>query len=351
MSEESAAGLTERLMHQPIDHRHGGSATRVIGTPRRRPAGHTGVTWPAPAPFDPPPPNPPAHAVAPEASPAAVPPARRLASRLLPVALGFWTVSLVVLLFFVYVYDLSSLLEQRAQRGLLNQFTQSTRHAILSGRVPGEGRPAGILTIPAIHLSTVVVAGTSATDLLNGPGLMPGTALPGSLGNSVIAGHRTIAGSPFARLSDVRPGDRLAVVTGLGKYEYRVTLVGSAKPGGLDPISPSRYPRLTLVTSGGTAGGGGRTYVVAHLLTRPNLAHVPRDPPTLAERGLTGDSSAVLPSVFWGAVAAAGAVATVLAYRRYRAHPWSVYMLSTPILLALAFLWYENLIRLLPGTM
>ena len=59
-----------------------------------------------------------------------------------------------------------------------------------------EGQPAGVITIPALGLTQVVVEGTTATDLLKGPGLMPGTARPGSLGNSVMAGHRTIAGSP-----------------------------------------------------------------------------------------------------------------------------------------------------------
>ena len=194
------------------------------------------------------------------------------------------TAGLCLLLFLVYVYGFSSLQEQRAQRALLNQFTLSTRHTILSGGVPADGRPAGVLTIPAIKLTQVVVQGTTATDLLAGPGLMPGTARPGSLGNSVIAGHRTIAGSPFADLNRLRPGDRILVVSGLGKYDYRVIAVGSVRPGARDPISPNRHPRLTLVTSGGTAASNGRTYVVASLTNTPNQFRVPRHPPTAAER-------------------------------------------------------------------
>jgi sortase A len=180
---------------------------------------------------------------------------------------------------------------------------------------------------------------------------MPGTARPGSLGNAVIAGHRTIAGAPFARLDDVRRGDRITVVTGLGSYTYRVIDVGTAQPGQKDPISPDRHPRLTLVTSGGTAASGGRSYVVAALTSTPNQAAVPHHPPTPAERGLSGDSNAVLPSVLWGMALAAVFAATFAAYWRFRRNAWSVYMLSTPIILAVALVWYENLIRLLPGTM
>lgn len=257
------------------------------------------------------------------------------------------SVGLCALLFGIYVYGFSTLQEHRDQRGLLNEFTLPSRAQILSGGVPPEGDPAGVLTIRAIGLTQVIVQGTSATDLLKGPGLMPGTARPGSLGNSVIAGHRTIAGSPFAGLDRLRTGDTIEVVTDVGAYRYRTTQVGIAHPGGTDPTSPTRHPTLTLVTS----AGRDRLFVRAALVSRPNGDRVPRRPPTLAQRGVSGDSAAVLPSVLWGLVLLAGFAATFAAYWRFRGRQWSVYLLSTPVLLALAFLCYENLIRLLPGTM
>jgi sortase A len=272
-------------------------------------------------------------------------------TRLLRAGLVASTAGLCLLLFVGYVYAFSGLQEHRSQRALLNQFTLTTRHTILSGRLPPQGDPVAVLDIPAIGLSQVVVYGTTATDLLKGPGLMPGTARPGSLGNSVIAGHRTIDGAPFAKLVDLRSGDRIEVVTGLGVFHYRVTAAGSARPGAPDPTSPDRHPRLTLVTSGGTAASNGRSYVVASLLNTPSAARVPRRPPTTAERGLTGDAQAVLPSVMWGIVLAAGFALTFWAYWRFRRNVWSVYILSTPVLLTITLLWYENLIRLLPGTM
>jgi sortase A len=249
------------------------------------------------------------------------------------------------------VYFFANLQQSRAQQALLNQFTTPNKAQLLSTHIPPNGSPAGLLTIPKIHLSQIVVEGTTATDLLKGPGLMPGTARPGSLGNSVIAGHRTIAGSPFAHLTALRSGDRIEVVTARGAYHYKVIAVGSVRPGAEDPTSPSRHPRLTLVTSGGPSASTGRTYVVASLLTAPNRVPVPRHPPTASERGLSGDSAAVLPSILWALVLAGGLAATFWAYWRYRGKHWSVYLLSTPILLAVSFLWFENLIRLLPGTM
>ena len=97
--------------------------------------------------------------------------------------------------------------------------------------------------------------------------------------------------------------------------------------------------------------GNGRVYVVAALRTTPNRLPIPRHAPTSAEGGLSGDSAAVVPSILWGLLLAAAFGATFYAYRRFRGRHWSVYLLSTPVLLAITFVWYGNLIRLLPGTM
>jgi sortase A len=259
------------------------------------------------------------------------------------------TVGLCLLLFAGYVYTFSTLQQHRDQHILLNEFTSGNRTTILTAKTVPEGEPAGVLRVPAIGLTQVIVEGTNATDLLKGPGLMPGTARPGSLGNSVIAGHRTIAGSPFANLHLLKRGERIIVVTSQGRYLYRVFGVGTTRTGQRDPTSPTRHPRLTLVTS--NPSGNGRLYVVAALRTAPNRLPIPRHPPTSAERGLSGDSAAVVPSILWGLLLAAAFAATFYAYWRFRGRHWSVYLLSTPVLLAVTFVWYGNLIRLLPGTM
>jgi sortase A len=268
---------------------------------------------------------------------------------LLRAGLAASTVGLCLLLFAGYVYTFSTLQQHRDQHILLNQFTAANRTSILTAKSVSDGRPTGVLTIPAIGLTQVVVEGTNATDLLQGPGLMPGTARPGSLGNSVIAGHRTIAGSPFAKLHSLRRGARIIVVTSQGRYVYRVLAVGTTRTGQRDPTSPNRHPRLTLVTS--NPSGNGRLYVVASLRTAPNRLPIPRHAPSAADRGLSGDSAAVVPSILWGLFLAAAFAVTFFAYWRFRGRHWSVYLLSTPVLLAITLVWYGNLIRLLPGTM
>jgi sortase A len=323
----------------------GGLATRFVGAPGPP---HE-LAAPAPAPGITPPAHPVTDGPTRESAGDVMP--RRDGTMLFKTGLVASTVGLCVLLFVGYVYYFGNLQQHREQRALLNAFTTPNKAQILSTRTPPEGAPAAVLTIPAIGLSQVVVEGTSATDLLKGPGLMPGTARPGSLGNSVIAGHRTIAGSPFLHLTTLRRGDRIEVVTARGAFHYRVLAVGRARTGARDPTSPSRHPRLTLVTSGGPAASGGRSYVEAALVGTPNRLPVPRRPPTPAQRGLSGDSAAVLPSILWALMLAAGLSATFWAYWRFRGRHWSVYLLSTPVLLAVTFLWYENLIRLLPGTM
>ncbi len=268
---------------------------------------------------------------------------------LLRAGLAASTAGLCLLLFAGYVYTFSTLQQHRDQHILLNQFTSGHRTKILTAKTVPEGEPAGVLTVPAIGLSQVIVEGTNATDLLNGPGLMPGTARPGSLGNAVIAGHRTIAGSPFDKLHLLQRRDRIIVVTSQGGYVYRVLAVATTRTGQRDPTSPTRHPRLTLVTS--NPSGDGRLYVVAALRTAPNRLPIPRHPPTMAERGLSGDAAAVVPAILWGLFLLAAFAVTFYAYWRYRGRHWSVYVLSTPILLAITFVWYGSLIRLLPGTM
>ena len=103
----------------------------------------------------------------------------------------------------------------RAQQKLLSELHGHAGLATLTGHVPPEGKAVAILDIPGLHLDQVVVEGTSATDLTAGPGLMPGSALPGTPGNTVIAGRRYLYGKPFSALGssetwETPPGRRAA---------------------------------------------------------------------------------------------------------------------------------------------
>ncbi|MFP5255490.1 MAG: sortase [Acidimicrobiia bacterium] len=81
--------------------------------------------------------------------------------------------------------------------------------------VPADARAAtpevrhGVLEIPSIGLSQPLFEGITLTAIDRGPSHWPGTAMPGELGNVVVAGHRTTRTRPFWDLDLVQPGDEL----------------------------------------------------------------------------------------------------------------------------------------------
>ena len=79
------------------------------------------------------------------------------------------------------------------------------------------------IEIPRIGVNDIVVAGVDTGDLKRGPGHFPNTPLPGQLGNSAIAGHRTTYGQPFFDVDRLQVGDEIRVTTPNGLYTYRVT--------------------------------------------------------------------------------------------------------------------------------
>ncbi len=270
---------------------------------------------------------------------------------MLAVALSFVTVGACLVLFVVYAFMFTGLQQQREQHALLNEFLTPSAQALYSGRVPPEGQPVAVLLIPSIGLKQVVVEGTSAADTAKGPGAMVGTARPGTRGNSVIAGRRSTSGAPFAHILSLRRGDPITIVTGLGVFRYEVEQVGTATAGEVDPISPTRTARLTLVTANAPFIPTGRAYVIAKLTSAPAHAPVPTTLAPASQRALAGDASAIGPSVLWGLVFAAALIVTFVVYRRAPRQIWTVYLVSTPIVLALALEWFSNVYLLLPPTL
>lgn len=67
----------------------------------------------------------------------------------------------------------------------------------------------GMLEIPSIGLSQPLFEGVTLTAIDRGPSHWPGSAMPGELGNVVVAGHRTTRTRPFWDLDLVQPGDEL----------------------------------------------------------------------------------------------------------------------------------------------
>ncbi len=61
------------------------------------------------------------------------------------------------------------------------------------------------------------------TEINRGPAHWPGTAMPGGLGNVVVAGHRTTWSSPFRHLDLLEVGDEIRFSVGGRAAVYRVT--------------------------------------------------------------------------------------------------------------------------------
>jgi sortase A len=277
---------------------------------------------------------------------------RRADKRMRQVALAIVLAGVCLLMFVAYAFVFSGLQEARFQRATLEEFVNAhVRTDFLLGLHIQTDQPIAVIDIPAIGLQQIVVKGTSATDLMHGPGLMPNTALPGSKGNCVIAGRHSTAGAPFADITRLRPGTPVTVITGLGKFLYKVTHVGTVSAGGRDPIGPTSTGQLTLVTSNSSFFTSGRDYVTARLITRPAAAPLPRAVPSPAERAMGGDPAATWPTVEWAVLLGLCCAAAVFAYRRWRNNLWVVYLLSTPVLLAVLLIFYSNLFRLLPATL
>lgn len=110
---------------------------------------------------------------------------------------------------------------------------------------PRPGEPLGMLEIPRLEISAVVVEGDDDRTLRRAVGHLGDSASPGEAGRVVLAGHRDTF---FSNLRWVRKGDMVRMMTPRGSSVYEVKAVEIVKPGDTDAIGPSRSEMLTLVT-------------------------------------------------------------------------------------------------------
>jgi LPXTG-site transpeptidase (sortase) family protein len=101
------------------------------------------------------------------------------------------------------------------------------------------------LTIARIKLDAVIVEGTSHRSLKLGPGHMEHSPLPGSSGNSVIAGHRDTF---FRHLDELQQGDEIDVRRQREVYRFEVTGRQIVEPTDLSVLRQSTSAELTLIT-------------------------------------------------------------------------------------------------------
>jgi len=105
--------------------------------------------------------------------------------------------------------------------------------------------PLAVLSIPKIHLTVAVLPGTDDFTLNRAVGHIDGTAVPGTNGNSGIAGHRD---GFFRGLKDIGPDDVIELETLRGKEVYRVERTWVVSPEDVSVLDATPARSLTLVT-------------------------------------------------------------------------------------------------------
>jgi sortase A len=171
------------------------------------------------------------------------------------------TCSVVVFGFLAYMYWGTALRASDAQRAYTSQLTRqwsaaNPLAALADLRTISPGTPFALLRIPQFGRawSLAIVQGTGVPQLLLAPGHVPGTALPGQVGNFAVAAHRVTAGNPFWSLPSLRRGSVIDVETITGTYVYEVTSKPTWVPASdlgviaAVPFHPGEQARGRLIT-------------------------------------------------------------------------------------------------------
>lgn len=110
------------------------------------------------------------------------------------------------------------------------------------------GDAMGIIELPRIGLDKTLVNGISIDNLRDGPGHFPESVLPGQLGNTAIAGHRTTYGAPFFRIDEVAPGDQIVITTLAGRFVYIATETVIVGANDYAEVVPTRDPDQATIS-------------------------------------------------------------------------------------------------------
>jgi sortase A len=104
----------------------------------------------------------------------------------------------------------------------------------------------GRISIPKLGLDHKLMHGVTLNNIDQGPSHWPGTAYPGQIGNTVIAGHRVTHTHPFRNVDQLVPGDHIIVTARGVRATYAVTEVFVVSPKQMEIVAPTPTPILTL---------------------------------------------------------------------------------------------------------
>ena len=150
-------------------------------------------------------------------------------------------------------------------------FTVSSPHGKLRA-----GSLLGVLSLPTINVKKPLVVGIGDSSLARGLGLWPGTAIPGSPGNAVIAGHRTSHGAPMRNIDRLKVGDPIFFKTSgrnARTYEFRITKRQIVKPDAMWITRQGSAATLTIFACHPPHSISYRFVVFARLVT--DQSHMP----------------------------------------------------------------------------
>jgi LPXTG-site transpeptidase (sortase) family protein len=137
--------------------------------------------------------------------------------------------------------------------------------------------PVGRIRIPAIDLDTEFRSGIHDDVVKLGPGLWPGTPLPGNAGNAVFAGHRTTHTHPFAGLDLLHKGNVITTqIHGYKRTFFRVirtTVVPESKYARFVLKQPARK-RVRTITLFACTPKGFRTH---RIVVQARASRLPRE--------------------------------------------------------------------------
>ncbi len=105
----------------------------------------------------------------------------------------------------------------------------------------------GTIEIPKIDVSMTMYEGIRLSTLDRGPGHWPGTAMPGQVGNVVVAGHRTSGHQVFRNIDVLAEGDEILFTETDGSvHRYRVTSSRIVVPTEVWIVDQTPTPTATL---------------------------------------------------------------------------------------------------------
>lgn len=126
----------------------------------------------------------------------------------------------------------------------------------------------GVLEIPAIGLRQPFFEGITLTAINRGPSHWPGSAMPGEVGNVVVAGHRTTYTRPFWDLQAVQPGDELVFTMADGtRHVYVLDRTEVVDAADVHIIDQTRERTATLFAC--HPRGSARQRIVGHFRLQP----------------------------------------------------------------------------------